>query len=331
MGVKIWRAEAPSNIALIKYMGKTDATQNQPSNASLSFTLDHLVSVVEVEESLSCRDFWAPLLSEEMSPIQLSAKSQERFISHFQFLKSAFKIPGHYKLRSANTFPSDCGLASSASSFAALTKAAHHLALERGEVKSEIDGFQVEDLSALSRKGSGSSCRSFFRPWALWRGEAAEEVHLPYTRLHHQVLVLEKEKKLVSSSEAHSRVTSSALFQGRVARAENRLKDLMSSLSEQNWAKSFELAWSEFWDMHALFETSVPSFGYMTPKSMKALDVVRKIWIAESDGPLATMDAGANVHLLYRMDQTALAKKIENTVRDFADVISSPSLSGESR
>ena len=44
----MWFAEAPSNIALIKYMGKD--TGNIPSNSSLSFTLDKLISRVEISE-----------------------------------------------------------------------------------------------------------------------------------------------------------------------------------------------------------------------------------------------------------------------------------------
>ena len=34
-----WFAKAPSNIALIKYMGKKDAELNLPMNSSLSYTL----------------------------------------------------------------------------------------------------------------------------------------------------------------------------------------------------------------------------------------------------------------------------------------------------
>jgi diphosphomevalonate decarboxylase len=36
---------------------------------------------------------------------------------------------------------------------------------------------------------------------------------------------------------------------------------------------------------------------------MKALTVLHKSWSEKGDGPLITMDAGSNVHLLYREDQ----------------------------
>ena len=46
-----WVASAPSNIALIKYMGKTDEQDNRPTNRSLSYTLNHLRTTVELTPS----------------------------------------------------------------------------------------------------------------------------------------------------------------------------------------------------------------------------------------------------------------------------------------
>ena len=44
-----WLAQAPSNIALIKYMGKKDENSNLPDNSSLSYTLNNLLSTVKLE------------------------------------------------------------------------------------------------------------------------------------------------------------------------------------------------------------------------------------------------------------------------------------------
>lgn len=329
MGVEVWRAEAPSNIALIKYMGKAEARSNQPANASLSYTLDHLVSVVEISPNASPFDEWRPLREEGFSPIELSDKGKERFLSHFQFLKSEFQISGGFTIRSANNFPSDCGLASSASSFAALTRCAYNVGLDLGRPKEVVEAFALEELSILSRKGSGSSCRSFFRPWALWRGEGADGVQLPFQRLHHQVAIIEDGKKEVSSSEAHKRVLTSELFNGRTTRAEHRLQQLLSALNDQDWKRATDLVWADFWDMHALFETSSPAFGYMSPKSLQVLNFVREVWRELGDGPMATMDAGANVHLLYRQDQSQIAKRLGAALSEFCQVIGSPGLIGE--
>lgn len=295
-------ASAPSNIAIIKYMGKTRTEANLPSNASLSFTLEHLRSFVVIEPSTASHDEWRPLAG--FSPMQLSDQGLAKFLRHFDRLKTQWQIPGHYIVYSANNFPSDCGLASSASSFAALTRATALLA-QKNNPKMSID---LSEMSRLSRVGSGSSCRSFFAPWALWRAEGAEGAHIDLN-LDHAVILVAEGRKEVSSSEAHVRVTSSRLFEGRKRRAEERLEQFVQALQSGDWKAAFETSWSEFWDMHALFETSNPSFGYMQPGTIEVLNHLRAIWHQTGDGPLVTMDAGANVHVLLRQDQRSAAKE----------------------
>ena len=42
---------APSNIALVKYMGKRETGMNLPENASVSMTLSQLCTFVEIRET----------------------------------------------------------------------------------------------------------------------------------------------------------------------------------------------------------------------------------------------------------------------------------------
>lgn len=301
----MWTSRAPSNIALIKYMGKTTGSGNTPANSSLSFTLDHLVTEVRIEESHGA-DSWLPLAADGFSA-SVGEKGQRRFLEFFSELKKQMKIGGQYSIQSGNNFPSDCGLASSASSFAALTRATYELAKDRGHVAT----LSAEDLSRISRAGSGSSCRSFFSPWALWRSEGAERVELPIETLIHLVAIVDAERKSVSSSEAHKRIESSPLFKDRPRRAEDRLEHLLHALREMDWRRAYEICWQEFQDMHTLFETSDPPFGYMNAGSLRVLDVTRAFWESEKDGPIVTMDAGANVHLLFRPDQSATAAQLK--------------------
>lgn len=151
-------------------------------------------------------------------------------------------------------------------------------------------------------------------------------LEFPVKDLWHQVVVVESGKKMVSSSEAHLRVAQSSLFVNRPQRAEQRLADLMQSFRDQDWQKSYQITWEEFWDMHALFETSRPSFGYMQPLTLEVLNFLRDLWTQEKDGPLVTMDAGANIHLLYRPEQKALALRISEHFQKKASVFSSQGL-----
>lgn len=318
----IIQTSAPSNIALIKYMGKADASQNKSTNRSLSLTLEHLRTYVELQkvDNVSC-DSWMPLEKKGLITIDLSEKGQARFLKHFQFLKETFGIEGNFIVRSANNFPSDCGIASSASSFAALTLAAYDLALHQELIQEK----SLEELASLSQKGSGSSCRSLFSPWGLWDENGATELQLETPKLYHAIVLAENSKKQVSSSEAHKRVITSDLFQGRPERAEKRLKDLIHSLNTNLWSQACEITWQEFWDMHALFETSKPPFGYMTNASLQILNELRP----HMSELMITMDAGANVHVIYRESDLEKAEAIFKALeKNFQVVRSGKALTG---
>lgn len=297
-----WIARAPSNIALIKYMGKIDSQLNRPTNASLSYTLNDLWCEVQVQLIDGPEDKFQLLDRSDIVPMQLSAKSIQRFLNHLDFLKQQFQFKGSLLICSGNNFPADCGLASSAASFAALTRAVVLALSELTHRELPSDLIQAN----WSRLASGSSCRSFYSPWCLWTEEKIEKIALPQQNLLHRVIVVDRNKKSVSSSEAHKRVASSLLFQNRPERAELRLQQLLSALQENNWLAAYQLCWQEFWDMHALFETAMPPFGYLTEESLRVLQRLRALWEEKGDGPLITMDAGPNIHLLFREDQTDL-------------------------
>lgn len=296
-------ASAPSNIALIKYMGKLDTAQNNPCNSSLSYTLNHLRTFVTLEVHAELKqDKWQALEREDLRPIQLSEKGLTKFLKHFQFLKNQFQISESFLIQSANNFPSDCGLASSASSYAALTVATYQWALKYKNMKP----ISSEELALLSKKGSGSSCRSLFSPWAIWGHSTVKPVQYPYQNLKHQVILCDENIKSVSSSEAHKQVLTSDLFNGRPERAENRLRQLEVAFENSDWNQAVDICWNEFWDMHVLFHTSKPAFMYMNAGSQSALAQLIELRSKYQESPIVTMDAGSNIHLLYRQDQVEL-------------------------
>jgi diphosphomevalonate decarboxylase len=302
---------APSNIALIKYMGKLDSVSNKPTNTSFSMTLDDLKSFVRIKADPTLNsDQWSAYVRSDLRPIEISEIGKKKFLNHFNYLKNEFNLKGYYHIESANNFPSDCGLASSASSFAALTKASYKLATQL----SRID-YSNQQLSLLSRKGSGSSCRSFYTPWSVWSNDTASEINLPLKNLKHMVILCDENIKKVSSSQAHLKVLTSDLFSGRIQRAEKRFADLVeilnTTITTESWKKAFHIVWNEFWDMHNLFHTSSPPFMYINGNAQFCLEQILQLWESGS-GPLVTMDAGSNIHLLFKADQSALYHQYQN-------------------
>jgi diphosphomevalonate decarboxylase len=305
-----WLAHAPANIALIKYMGKDDQTTNLPANPSLSFTLNRLNSTVSLESHPGKKDFWEPLEIPGLENFVLSLEGQQRFLNHLAFLKQHFSYHGGFTVRSNNNFPLSTGLASSASSFAALTQCA---------VEALCDLTQqplppVETIATLSRHGSGSSCRSFFSPWALWENDKVHGIDLPYQDLFHEVILVNHEIKAVSSSKAHELVKTSPLYPGRAERATQNLSDLLDALQGKNWNAAYQICWREFHDMHALFSSCAQPFSYISERSLEVLDHLQADWQKNQDGPIITMDAGPNIHLLYRPDQKEMARVFKQDV-----------------
>jgi diphosphomevalonate decarboxylase len=295
----LWSAQAPANIALIKYMGKQTTGNNRPANASLSYTLNQLQSHVTLEPLAGTTDRWLPLAREGAALFHLNIASQERFLRHLSNLKAYFHYSGGFLVKSNNNFPHGTGLASSASSFAALTQCAIKALSELTQMPIP----SIEEQAMLSRQGSGSSCRSFFTPWALWDDEQVSAIELPYSSLRHQVIVIDKKEKAVSSSAAHQRILSSPFYATRPKQAQKHLERLLAALTAKQWAVAFDTCWQEFQDMHRLFSTCETPFSYITEQTQGALQTLQDLWMRCGDGPLVTMDAGPNIHLLYRSDQ----------------------------
>src|SRR5690606_33359768 len=118
----------------------------------------------------------------------------------------------------------------------------------------------------------------------------------------------------VTSSEAHQRVRTSPLFTGRSERVHARMRALKNALAAGDFQAMAEVSYAELWDMHSLFHTSQPPFFYFAPETLTVLRWVEDRWERKGSGPIATIDAGPNVHLLvpascreeYRRELAAL-------------------------
>ena len=318
---------APSNIALIKYMGKSDSTQNLPENPSLSMTLQSLCTVAEVElNSGSPRSQWIPespsWRPRDFGPDRfwmtpdLSPSGLDKLIRHVDRVRAA--VPALYQqfrmefdqelwrsaeltLKTANTFPASSGIASSASSFAAVTLAVCAVFSADPSrwitVWKEHPGLK-KSLAQLSRLGSGSSCRSFEGPWVYWEGEKAlvpPGIDLP--EMAHFVILMSTQPKQVSSSEAHLRIKTSPLWEKRVERVISRTAQILEAMKTKNIKQMALLAWAELWEIHSLFHTASSPFTYWEPGTVQALQFFSQ-WMDQDAPPIVTLDAGPNLHII---------------------------------
>jgi diphosphomevalonate decarboxylase len=319
---------SPSNIALIKYMGKRDGSANLPENSSLSMTLDRLATWVSARSDGGSTGLALEPGVPEGAPSHtrvpdLSEAGHDKVLRHATLARAEAEriLPAHgleyaftqdLTLRTGNTFPEASGIASSASSFAGITLAVT-LACARdadafARAWSQDFGLRRE-LARVSRRGSGSSCRSFEGPWVKWEDESAQSIELPTSSalpsLAHFVLLISSEAKQVSSSQAHARVKGSPLWNGRVARATGRLVDLESALKSGDLASISRISWTEAWEMHSLFHTASEPFTYWKPGTLAALQWLAP-FVRSSAPPIVTMDAGPNVHVTVPLEDASV-------------------------
>ncbi|MEW6035839.1 MAG: diphosphomevalonate decarboxylase, partial [Candidatus Micrarchaeota archaeon] len=149
-------ADAPTNIAVLKYWGKNPAWEEYhiPSKSSLSFTVDRLrtKTTVEARPGKGRADFTlnGKRITHAMTEYEYIGDFLGRVGAFHPFVKEY-----DYRIASENNFPTSAGFASSASGFAALITAM------AGELE-EFAPLRGDDkrLSALARLGSGSAARS---------------------------------------------------------------------------------------------------------------------------------------------------------------------------
>jgi diphosphomevalonate decarboxylase len=305
-------------------MGKTDSTRNLPENPSLSMTLNGLSTFLEIELNADGKNGFhfatdAPETPAGVKtfPINFKPQAVTKFEKHYRRVQSRMAELAAARtdmpsvvLKSINTFPAGSGIASSASSFAALTLGAFLANAQDAEaaqalLKSEKGTALRRKLAKISREGSGSSCRSFEGPFVQWVGEDAQACVSRLPEMAHFVVVVSSGEKEVSSSEAHLRVKTSPLWNGRVERATSRFEQTRAAIEAGDFARIAKLAWDETWEMHSLFHTSDYPFTYWNAQTIDALHFFGEFFRngakaanSSGKGPIVTLDAGPNVHVL---------------------------------
>jgi diphosphomevalonate decarboxylase len=300
----------PSNIALTKYWGKYK--DQIPANPSISFTLNHCKTNTEIEfqanEPFSVQTFLAG--NEE---VKFAEKIEKYFKNIEQYLPWILK--GKYIIRTENTFPHSSGIASSASGFGAIAKCLMKLdeAFSSENQQSETIS---QKASFLARLGSGSACRSLYNGLVVW-GESDEvsgssglfAVQYPNTEIHDifkdfndWVLLIHEGVKSVSSTVGHGLMNTNPYAERRFQEARENFVPMKKILKSGNMEEFIKLVEHEALTLHAMMMMSDPAFILMKTGT---LEVINKIWDfrKETNLPLFfTLDAGANVHLLFPND-----------------------------
>lgn len=301
--------QAPSNIALVKYWGKRSG--QIPTNPSVSFTLEACRTTTRMA--------YSPLEKPGKGPrfqVYLDGFPAPDFEPKIrQFLERALPYASfleglQLEIRTENSFPHSSGIASSASGMAALALCL--VSMEERLLPGTDPGFARRKASFLARLGSGSAARSTAGGLVLWgRQEGIPEstdlyavtypgaVHKVFDTYHDTILLVDKGRKTVSSSVGHGLMEGHPFAAQRFGQARSHLAELGGVFASGDLEAFANLVESEALSLHAMMLTSTPSFILMKPGTLGIIEKIRD-FRQETGHPVCfTLDAGANVHVLY--------------------------------
>lgn len=303
-------ASCPSNIALIKYWGKYEG--QIPANPSISFTLSNCKTetkmIFKSGEKFSIKTFLA-----EKEETKFSEKIEKYFRNIEKYLP--WILQGSFVIETENTFPHSSGIASSASGFGAIAKCL----MEMDREFSSRNFFDVKKASFLARLGSGSACRSVYDGLVVW-GEVNEvegssdlyavkypdeEIHPIFRDFNDYVLLIHEGQKSVSSTVGHGLMNTNPYAERRFQEARENFVPMKEILKSGDLQAFMKLVEHEALTLHAMMMMSDPAFILMQTGT---LQVINRVWEfrKETNLPLFfTLDAGANVHLLFPSEKKA--------------------------
>lgn len=317
-------AKAHTNIALIKYWGKRNEEIILPTNSSLSLTLDgfHTTTTVDFQEELTADNF---LLNEE----KVTGEAFRRVTTFLDLIRNlSGKETLYANVHSINEVPTAAGLASSASGFAALAAAG---------TKAIGMNLTDQELSRLTRQGSGSASRSIYGGFVQWemgeKADGSDSYAVPIAPQEHwdvrmAAVVLSSTMKKISSREGMRRtVETSPFYDGWLKSVPEDLKNIKEAIQEKDFIRVGEIAEANCLKMHATSLGAKPPFTYWIDATIRVMHQVEELR-AQGIPAYFTMDAGPNVKVLYLPEHEAIIQKTLQEVDGVTDVILSKPGSG---
>lgn len=301
--------QSPSNIALVKYWGKYG--EQLPQNASVSFTLTNCntKTTLYFTKKDPSNEFDFEVYLDGLREIAFEPKVNkffERIEKYVSFLKDYT-----FKIETTNSFPHSSGIASSASGMSALAIAL--VAMEQRLIADDMSNESMhQKASFLARLGSGSAARSIQGPLVVWGAHPeingssnlfgvpyAMQVDSVFENYQDTILLVDKGEKQVSSTVGHDLMHGHPYADKRFKEANNNLSKLISIFKTGDIPAFIEIVESEALQLHAMMMASKPYFILMKPNT---LEIINRIWEYRKNtqsNVCFTLDAGANVHVLY--------------------------------
>ncbi|MCF6222940.1 MAG: diphosphomevalonate decarboxylase [Flavobacteriaceae bacterium] len=306
-GTFTWRS--PSNIALVKYWGKSEP--QIPKNTSISFTLNNCHTTTTLEFSkkenpsngYDIQVIFEGLINKDFKPKII--KFFERIEKYIPFITEY-----GFVIKTENSFPHSSGIASSASGLSALALCL--MSIEKVFNTNLTDDYFNKKASFLARLGSGSAARSVEGEIVVWGKhddfsyssdlygiKFPNNIHVNFKNYKDSILLVDKGEKKVSSTLGHNLMHEHPFAKARFEQGNKNISAMNKILQNGDLKAFVQLVESEALTLHAMMLTSNPYFILMKSNTLK---IIEKIWDyrkRNQSNICFTLDAGANVHVLF--------------------------------
>jgi diphosphomevalonate decarboxylase len=190
-----------------------------------------------------------------------------------------------------------------------------------------------QKASFLSRLGSGSAARSVYGGFVVWgkqkglHGSSDElaiklntSVAPEFNNLRDAILITSAQSKSVSSSTGHKLMADHPFAAARYLQARTNLDKLIVALNTGDEQAFNSITENEALSLHAMMMTSADGFTLLNENTWRIINRIRQFRDEKKIFITFTLDAGPNVHLIYReQDKVQVIRFIQEDLLQFCE------------
>ncbi|WP_188978102.1 phosphomevalonate decarboxylase MvaD [Halocalculus aciditolerans] len=277
---------------LVKYHGMRNSERRYPYHDSISLCTapSHTKTTVEFDGSLDGDVF-------VIDGDRVEGRGAERIQSVVDEVReraTADYAADPVRLESENDFPSNVGLGSSASGFAAAALALAEAA--------DLD-YTLPDVSTIARLGSASAARAVTGAYSdLYTGGNDADCRSERLDVADD---LEEDVRIViglvpaykETEQAHKEAEESHMFEARMAHVHDQLVEMKDALRAGDFDRVFETAEKDSLSLAATTMTGPAAWVYWQPETLEIFNTVRDLRNHEGIPVYFSTDTGATVYV----------------------------------
>ncbi|MFU8866845.1 phosphomevalonate decarboxylase MvaD [Natronococcus sp.] len=291
---------------LVKYHGMRDDEKRLPYHDSISLCTapSHTKTTVEFSSEFDADTF-------VVDGETLEGRAAERVdsvVAKVRKRADADHAADPVRFESENSFPTNVGLGSSSSGFAAAAMAL-----------SEAAGLEadLETVSTIARVGSASAARavtgSFSQLHTGLNDDDCRSREIPSDLDEDVKIVVGLVPYHKETEDAHDEAADSHMFQARNAHIHGQIAEMRDALRSNDFDRVFELAEHDSLSLAATTMTGPKGWVYWQPATLEIFNRVRRLREEEDVPVYFSTDTGASVYVNTTEDHV---DRIEDEVSD---------------